>query len=81
MTGILDWLTGHSDTLTDWTPQRSAQAERDTLRREGIVAEPHYLWSKPAKAREQQAKARREQSWRKACPESAVIRQFGRGRA
>ena len=77
---LLAWLTGENATLPAWTPQRAARAERDTLRREGIVAEPHYLWSKPAKAREQQAKARREQSWRKACPESTVIRQF-RGRA
>lgn len=59
------WLFG-DDTLPNWTPQRAQQAEREMLRREGIVTEPHYLWSAPAKAREQQAKARRELSWRKA---------------
>lgn len=69
------------DLIKDWTPQRAAQAEREMLRREGIVVEPHFAWSAPAKAREQQAKARREQSWRKVYPERAVIRQFGRGRA
>ena len=75
------WLTGDDATLPAWNARRAAQAERDTLRAQGIVNEPVYLWSAPAKAREQQAKARRENSWRKAYPERAVIRQFGRGRA
>lgn len=58
------WLFG-DNVVTGWTPQRAQQAEREMLRREGIVIEPHYLWSQPAKAREQQAKVRREHSWRK----------------
>ena len=75
------WLLPDPAQLDAWTPQRAQRAEREMLTREGIVVAPHYLWSAPAKAREQQAKARREQSWRKAYPERAVIRQFGRGRA
>ena len=75
------YLLHGDDVLPAWTPQRAQQAEREVLTREGIVTEPHYLWSAPAKERERQAKIRREQSWRKTYPQRAVIRQFGRGRA
>ena len=61
---MIGWLL-HTDTIADWTPQRAQQAEREMLRREGIVVEPHYAWSKPAREREQQARINREQSWRK----------------
>lgn len=66
MAGWLDWLIADPEKLTDWTPQRAAQAERNTLLAAGHVIEPSYLWSQPAKAREQQARLNREQSWRKA---------------
>lgn len=66
MAGWLDWLIADPEKLTDWTPHRAAQAERDTLLAAGHVMEPHWLWSQPAKAREQAAKLNREQSWRKA---------------
>ncbi len=53
------WLVG-SDALENWTPQRAQAAEHEMLRRDGHVVEPHYLWSKPAKARERQAQMNRE---------------------
>lgn len=62
---MIGWLFGPSDTITGWTPQRAAQAEREMLTREGIVTEPHYLWSAPAKERERLAQIRRLNSWRK----------------
>lgn len=58
---LLRWLMG-SDVIADWTPQRAQQAEREMLRREGYVVEPHYLWSQPAKAREHAAQMNREGS-------------------
>lgn len=73
---MIAWLFGTADTLPNWTPQRAQRAEREMLRREGRVTEPHYLWSAPAKAREQQAKARREQSWRKAYQRDTRVAQF-----
>lgn len=54
-----------ADTLPNWTPQRAQQAEREMLRREGIVTEPHFLWSRPAQERERLAQIRRLNSWRK----------------
>lgn len=62
---LLAWLTGDDATLPHWTPQRAAQAERDTLTAAGLVVEHHFAWSLPAQQREQLAKRRREQSWRK----------------
>lgn len=59
------WLLNGSDALEGWTPQRAAQAERDTLRAQGIVNEPVYLWSRPAQERERLAQLRRQNSWRK----------------
>lgn len=58
--GLLAWLTGDDATIPHWTPQRAAQAERETLTAQGIVVHPHYLWSRPAREREQQAAQRRE---------------------
>ena len=63
--GLLAWLTGDDATLPHWNAQRAAQAERDTLTAHGFVVEPHFGWSLPAQEREQLAKRRREQSWRK----------------
>ena len=54
-----------ADTVADWTPQRAHQAEREMLKREGIVVEPHFLWSQPAQEHERQARINREQSGRK----------------
>ncbi len=62
---LLAWLTGDDATIPHWTPRRAHQAERDTLLASGVVVEPHWLWSLPAQQREQMAKRRREQSWRK----------------
>lgn len=59
------WLFGDDAQLTHWTPQRAAQAERDTLRAQGVVTEPVYLWSRPAQERERLAQIRRQTSWRK----------------
>lgn len=70
--------------VADWTPRRAHQAEREMLRAEGIVVEPHYGWSLPAQTRERQARINREQSWRKAfqrSPGAAKVAQFGRGRS
>ena len=55
------WLAGEA-VIANWTPQRAQQAEREMLRREGIVIDPHFLWSKPAKARERMAQMNRERS-------------------
>lgn len=56
---LTSWLFGDDAQLAHWTPQRAARAERDTLRAEGIVNEPVYLWSRPAQERERLAKQRR----------------------
>lgn len=62
---IRRWLFGDDATLPGWTPQRAAQAEKDTLRAQGIVVDPVFLWSKPAQERERLAQLRRQTSWRK----------------
>ena len=59
------WLFGTSDAIPNWTPQRAHQAEREMLRRDGIVVEPSYLWSQPAQQHERQARINREQSGRR----------------
>lgn len=82
MMTFLSRLFSPDDRITNWTPQRAHQAERAMLIREGIVVEPHFLWSAPAKAREQHAKLRREQSWRKAYQRSVgKVTPFGHVRA
>lgn len=51
-----------STVVPNWTPKRVQIAERETLRREGYVVEPHYLWSRPAQIREQQAAQNRHRA-------------------
>ena len=58
---IARWLFGDAAQLPHWTPQRAAQAERDTLRAQGVVVEPHWTWSRPAQERERLARQRRMQ--------------------
>lgn len=53
-----------ADTVADWTPQRAHQAEREMLRRDGIVVEPSYLWSQPAQQHEAAAAVKRERASR-----------------
>jgi hypothetical protein len=72
--GFMSWLFGNTDALPGWTPQRAAQAERDTLLAQGIVVEPVFSWSKPAQERERVARLRREQSWRKRTQATQVRR-------
>lgn len=73
------YLLHGSDAIDGWTQARAVRAEREMLIREGIVVEPHYLWSAPAKAREQAARINREQSWRKVFDRGALnVARFGR---
>ena len=62
MTG---WLFGTSDAIPNWTPQRAHQAEREMLKREGIVTEPSYLWSQPSQEHEAAAAVNRERASRR----------------
>ena len=58
----LPW-TRH-DHIDNWTPHRAQQAEREMLKREGIVVEPHFLWSQPAQQHEAVAAVNRERASR-----------------
>ena len=60
---LLSALSG-ADVVTHWTPQRAHQAEREMLRRDGIVVEPSYLWSQPAQQHEAAAAVKRERASR-----------------
>lgn len=65
-----------ADTVTNWTPQRAHQAEREMLKREGIVVEPHYLWSRPAQKREQAAAWNRKRAMQPVVPLRANVAQW-----
>lgn len=59
---LLHRLFGDPAKLDHWTPRRAHQAEIATLRAQGVVVEPVYLWSRPAQERERLARQRRMQS-------------------
>lgn len=59
---IRRWLFGDESQIPHWTPRRAHQAEIATLRAQGVVIEPHFLWSRPAQERERVARQRRMQA-------------------